>query len=39
MAKKERKYKFNYIYSENNEAKDFDKMLERLFTKYLIEYE
>ncbi len=39
MANKERKYKFNYIYSDSIEAKNFDKMLERLFTKYLIEYE
>ncbi len=34
-----RSYNINYLYKVNNEGKDFDKLLESLFKKYLISYE
>lgn len=40
MKKGEKKvYNINYFYKENNEGKNFDKLLESLFKKYLINYE
>lgn len=38
MKKREYKYKFNYVFSENNEV-DFEKTVERLFKKFLIDYD
>jgi len=40
-AKKEVKkiFDINYIYKEENEGKDLDKLLESLFKKYLVKYE
>ncbi len=37
--KNKRKYNINYLYKVNNEGKDFDRILESLFKKYLINYE
>lgn len=34
-----RGYNINYLYKSNDEGKDFDKLLEALFKKYLINYE
>lgn len=39
MAKQNRQYKFNYIYSEEVNAKRLDEILEKLIRKYLVEYE
>ena len=39
MTKQNKQYKFNYIYSKEINAKSLDEILERLFAKYLIEYE
>lgn len=39
MVKQNKQYKFNYIYNKEVNAKRLDEILERLFTKYLIEYE
>ena len=40
MKKKHKRiYNINYLYKENNEGKNFDKILEKLFKKYLINYE
>lgn len=38
MKKNEKKYNINYIYRDDKESKNIDEMLERLFKKFLIEY-
>lgn len=38
MKKKEYNYKFNYIFSDKNKI-DFKKSIERLFKKFLIDYQ
>jgi len=37
--RKERNYKINYIFSKKDDALDFKKVLERLFIKFLMNYE
>lgn len=38
MKKRQVNYKFNYIFSDNKDL-NFKRVLERLFKKYLIEYQ
>ena len=38
MKKREYNYKFNYVFSDRNEV-DFKKVVERLFKKFLINYQ
>lgn len=40
MKKGEKKtYDINYVYRNDNKGKNFDKLIEALFKKYLINYE
>lgn len=40
MKKGEKKtYDINYVYQSENKGKNFDKLIEMLFKKYLINYE
>lgn len=38
MKKIKKDYNINYIYKNNNEGKNFDKVLKELFKKFLINY-
>lgn len=37
--RKARNYKINYVFCKNKDGLDFIKIIERLFIKFLIEYE